>query len=356
MRGPRAFTLVEMATAIAVSLIVLYASVMSIMALHKSLARSRMTAEVDGDAKVVTEHLVTALQGIGGYGIPIEGALFYEPQGCPARSGLSACGTHDRLTVLHKDPARPVVKLTGATPGGAIAEKACGAGAAFPYSGQCCLGVPPGSGDSFSLAYRQVYVLGDNGARKLAFVSSTSMGVASDPSTPCSVTFASSTVPAPFNVGDITAATRWSLVPVRMTTWLVDDNQHLLKAFHDWNLNGMADDDDFDVLSANIHDLHFALGYDVDGDGAALETGTPDDEWLGNALGDALGAGGLASASEDQLRMVGVGVIAGVRSPYMSDTPAPYPRVLDGDPLSGERTTFRKSLGYALFRNLNVFY
>lgn len=107
------------------------------------------------------------------------------------------------------------------------------------------------------------------------------------------------------------------------------------------------------ILADRVYDFQVALGYDVpNADGVIQDFQNTNDEILGNAVGDALGADGLLYATDDDLRTVTVGIVHGIP---LKNKPANYARVLDGAPIMKEKTLVRSTLGTASFRNLFIF-
>jgi hypothetical protein len=107
------------------------------------------------------------------------------------------------------------------------------------------------------------------------------------------------------------------------------------------------------ILSDNVFDLQFALGYDANGDGNLYEDDSVDDEWLGNHADDEMGAGGLADARFSQLRMVEVGFTVGAKVPQLPAAPV---QVMNGPPRSQAGYLLRATRGRAYMRNLNIFF
>ncbi len=144
------------------------------------------------------------------------------------------------------------------------------------------------------------------------------------------------------------------MVPVQVITFYVDDTDDTLKAYYDFNNDGVMDESDVEVVAANVKSLQFAIGYDIDGDGEVTDTGNNMDEWLGNHPGEAIGADGLIGADDTMARMITVGVVVADAAPHLSSDRSAS--VLNGPTVSAPRTVYGVAQGTVTLRNLDVFY
>jgi hypothetical protein len=343
----RGFTLAEMATALAVSLVVVYAAVMSVMAIQRSIATSRHSSSVAADASLIADHIARHIQAAGGSGVPIEAAFVLEEAGCGPRHGLPDCGPNDRLTLvipLEKCsvPAEcaqiPLTNLVGSTLYGPLT---CG-------TSQCCMSTNP-DGIGMLNENRKMYIFGADGSRQIAI-----MGVVNTSVCTAGFTSVGASYPTEFQSGTLTdpGADPRYMVPVRTVTFFVDSSDRLL-AYWDHDHNGLRGDQDVEVVAVDVKSLHFAVGYDVNGDGVVDDDGTDADEWLGNAPGEAIGAGGLSTANATMARMVTVGLVTGQSAPHLSTDRSAA--VLNGVPVSEPRTVYGVAHATVMFRNLDIF-
>jgi prepilin-type N-terminal cleavage/methylation domain-containing protein len=358
MRRRRGFTVLEFAIALAIAGIVVSSAASMAVALSKSMRYEERRAQVDTDARRLVDFLIGNAQATGGGVVRPWMALWLE-EDCSARNGLPGCAGSDRLTLLDVDTNRASCSITALSdteltvPPPDSTSKCC-----FDWSGSVVEG-PPNQYDNTML----LFVRGDRWVMRKAVAK-----VAS--TTECKITLADvnpldaeETTPAvgrgdgerePLSLADLVGGTA---VPVRPRTLFVDHAEHRMMEWFDLDLDGTAEGDEpaeLRVVFPGVYDFQAATTYDgAPEDGRLLLGPSTTDEYLGNVADDAL----PATVRDDHLRGVSFGVITGVRA---VDAPVRSEKVLNGPTLTTSGALsgvlLRKAVGYAMLRNLLVFF
>ena len=288
----RAFTLIELMVSLAIAGVVFAAASSSVVVVIKTLKKTEKQIQVDLEAKILAEYLSSQLRVIGG------GAL--RPwHGVELEENWNGDGS-DRLTVLELASENDSECV--------ITDHNNGAAIKFDRD-DCCID-NTWSGKHLLVASK--------GAEK--WLSLFSTGVNISPGASCQIVDPGGNglgkSKPTHSAGETPDFTGGTLVAVRVKRYWLDAATHQLKL--DISADN-ANNFETQVLADNVFDLQFALGYDVvPVDGAISDTGSVNDEWLGNATGDILGADGLLNAQEHELRMLQVGVAVGGKIDGMS--------------------------------------
>lgn len=281
----RAFTLIELMVALAIAGVVFAAATSSVVVVMKTLKRTEKQIQIDIETKILAEYLSSKLRVIGG------GAL--RPwHGIDLEENWNGDGS-DRLTVLELASENDSECV--------ITQHNNGAAIKFDQN-DCCLD---------SNWSGQQLLVASKGAEKWLSVFSTGVNVS--PGASCQIIDSGGNglgkSKPTHTAGETPNFTGGTLVAVRVKRYWLDNASHQLKM--DVSSDN-ANTFETQILADNVHDLQFALGYDISPvDGKITNTVSIHDEWLGNATGDGLGTAGLLNAKEHELRMLQVGVIIG---------------------------------------------
>lgn len=285
LRRMRAFTLIELMVALAIAGVVFAAATSSVVVVVNTLKQTEKQIQIDIETKILAEYLSSKLRVIGG------GAL--RPwHGIHLEENWNGDGS-DRLTVLELASENDSECV--------ITQHNNGAAIKFDRD-DCCI-------DS-SWSGKQLLVA-SKGAEKWLSVFSTGVNVS--PGASCQIIDSGGNglgkSKATHTASESPDFTGGTLVAVRVIRYWLDVDHHQLKM--DVSSDN-ANTFETQILADNVYDLQFALGYDVAPiDGKITNTGSINDEWLGNAVGDGLGNAGLVNAKEHELRMLQVGVAVG---------------------------------------------
>lgn len=316
----RGFTLVELMVSLAISGIVFAAASTSVIAVMKTLKRTEKQIQIDIETKILSEYLSSQLRVIGG------GAL--RPwHGIDLEENWNGDGS-DRLTVLELAPDLEECVIQTRT----------GGGAAIHFdAADCCI----------NSSWNSRHLLATTeGGEEWSSLFSTGVNGSS-----CHLIFP----PGHNGLGKskvVTASTfsGGALIPVRVKRYWLDESTHQLKVdISEPNTNGF----ETQILADQVYDLQFALGYDVHpADGSVEDLGSDNDEWLGNAAGDAMGVNGLQDAQETDLRMLQVGLIVGGTVGAMSGRA----QILNGPERELENGLLRAVGARVYLRNSNLYF
>lgn len=334
MGRTRAFTLLEMMIAMAMAGIIAAAGLASGMFINRNLVESRKRLALRDEAKRLEEALLTIVQQAGGDPLRPHQAIVVENNGCPAHSGLPACPTNvDRLTISSADETLPACKVVGVS-GDNLDIIPSGPNA-------CCL--RPTSPASSEFEGRNAFLLRDDGVLVPLKLHNVHGG--------CFVN-----VPPGLGNPPVSDLGTGTLVAVDTRVLFTQPDPDLAGALQliEWRDQGtptsppddLVQTEELTLVADHVFDFQVALGYDGDGDGSVDDTGSTTDEWASTVVGDAL----PGTISDDELRMIGIGVIVG--GPMQSGgSPT---RVYDGDTHTPAGVYTVATQSKVAIRNLNV--
>lgn len=328
-RLARGFTLVELLVTLVISSVVVSAAVTGIVALNDHAILTKRRAELESEAKILTERFVSELQAVGGGS--------FRPW-----SVLTVVNNHDgtgsdELIIADIDDSLGEC---------AIVDRP-GSGAVFVLGnddeGNCCL-------DQVGEAAwegRVLMAVNGNGAMVKVMRSNNAN------SSNCHINFPSGFGGGPTDeldklAGDPTDFVGGAIAAVRLRKYRVDHTKNELILEVDSDGDGTLEQH---VVADRVYDLQVALGYDTDQDRDVEFNGTTADEFLFNAPGDEMGEGGLSGARESQLRLAQIGLIVGV--PAGRHTLAA--KALDGPTRTANGVLLRATHGRAFLRNLSLY-
>ncbi len=319
----------------AIAGIIALAAIGAGMFLNRTMVDTRKRAVLWDEAKRLEEAMLSQLQEAGGDPLRPHQAILVEND-CAARDNMPDCDGADRITVTRVKADFPVCEVTGSS-GANLQVEVDGAG-------KCCLFLDALGADVAESPWeRQAALLvKTDGTVESLNLHETSVG-------PC-------TVNAPKGQGNpgVPALGAGTLVAVEMVTVYP-----LQQASGDFQLvqwidapqagveaNGVVDPAEMLLVADRVYDFQVTLGFDGNPeDGEAIDLGSASDEWFGNVAGDVL----PAAITNDQLRMIGVGIVVGV--------PSARPRsaqVLDGPVRNTAGIYMATTRGAVMMRNLNI--
>jgi prepilin-type N-terminal cleavage/methylation domain-containing protein len=321
-RAPRGVTLIELLVATTIATIVIASAASSVATMQSYIMEAGRSAELDGETKLLVDYLVANSQGLGG-------GAFRPWVAVRVEDNWDAVNSTDRITIVEIDDSM----------GECTIQAHPGTGAVFSFdTSACCV-------DS-SWEGLEVIATSPNGT---FFMNLTVGTVTSSPGN-CQANFPPGLAGAGFDrlPGSSTDMVGGAIVLGKVSRFFLDSTRHVLVLEKDIDDDGDLDQVD---LADSVYDLQAALGYDVNRNGVIADTGGTDDEWLFNATGDALGAGGLAAATDGDLRTILYGIVMGTNA----RTPTGNVQVLNGVSRSVPGMMLRGTLGGAMFRNLALF-
>jgi hypothetical protein len=112
--------------------------------------------------------------------------------------------------------------------------------------------------------------------------------------------------------GGRTSWPKASVTFMNTKTIYLDPEKHQLYQFVDTNNNNIFDAKENTLLAEDVYDFQVALGYDFNPTNRVVDDfNSNQDEWLYNVRGEEWGQGVFVNAKQNQLRMVGIGLILG---------------------------------------------
>jgi prepilin-type N-terminal cleavage/methylation domain-containing protein len=322
-RAPRGVTLIELMVATTIAGIVIAGAVSSVATIQRFVVEAGRSAELDGEAKLLVDYLVASSQGLGGGAIRPWVVVNVD-------DNWDAANMTDRVTIVEIDDSL----------GECTIESHPGHGAVFTFdASDCCI-------DS-TWDGREVIATSPNGN----FFMTLTVGTATSTPGNCQGNFP----PGLTNLtgfdrlpGTDTDMVGGAIVLGKVSRFFLDSTRHVLVMEKDTDGDGVMEQID---LADSVYDFQAALGYDPDRNGIIVEDGTTADEWLFNAPADALGSGGLVTATGADLRMINYGVAMGVKTTLTANTV----QILNGSPKTAPGIFLRGTHGAAMFRNLALF-
>jgi prepilin-type N-terminal cleavage/methylation domain-containing protein len=356
VKGPaliaRAFTLIEVAVAMALVGVIAAAGTTIVLQLNRSLKAQAARQRADEEAKQLAEWLIFELRGVGGEAlrpweaISVQGG---ETAACAAAGDVPACDNSDRLVVTFVDndlPACPLVGNSGVNLHSARQPNPSGG----PPATVCCLDLFGGAVAANSpWEDRSALVLdARRGVHRVALHNRTSSGPGN-----CAVNVPGG-LPATLATADIPGGQLVGAIQRVYFRAPADDagrglRKNGLYEFTDRDSDGRFDAGELQLIADNVLDLQFALGHDRDADGRIVDRTSTDDEWFGNASGDTL----PATLEADRLRMVGVAIVVAV--PLPAGEPNTTARVFNGPVRTAISAQARATVTRAYLRNIFLF-
>jgi hypothetical protein len=311
MNRAAAFTLMELAVAIAMAGVVVGVGTMAGMHINGTLIQSRRELGLADQAKRLEEAILGLVQEAGGDPLTPAMAIRLEQGRCGAQGG-TACA-HDRITIVRTDSGDgaaekplPVCRVTSSGTMDFQVVTVAGVCCLFPdYElGVDPLPVPGGvNNEATRYSKRNAIFITDLGVAHDVRLGQTKAG--------CQIAAASSSPAAAFTTGILVPVNRQVIfaradpsIPsaVQLVRWRdVGDATN--------GPDGVANVSEFDLLADRVFSFQMALGYDGPPlDGNVEDSNSASDDWVGTISADAR----PAALTDDQLRMVGVGLIVGV--------------------------------------------
>jgi prepilin-type N-terminal cleavage/methylation domain-containing protein len=312
IRRAGGFTLVEMLISVGIASVLMVAVLAVTLTGIQSSTQSRAGSLLSNDVVLLTDFFSREFPNTGGNVIPVDGSIFVE-NNCSARATFPGCQGSDRVSLFQAigDLNCPILATAGWSPSAGVIQ--------LDTTGGCCL---PG----VSLTnYHAMFV-------KKTFFQHMYI-TATDPAA-CQVTYTAGPVLPGFD--NPYAGNDWSsgaIVPMQVKTYFLDTTTtppYVLNRLTYTNGGASSTTSTTEALIDRLFDFQVALGYDFNpADGNVSDTGDNNDEWLYNALPtESFLALPFTAASPSQLRMVGIGFIAG--SPVTNKIRGQWAAVLDG--------------------------
>ena len=307
----RGFTLIEMLGALAISGIVLAGVISGVAGIQQGIVQTKRVSRIHGDSKVLAEFMSSQLHGVGGGSLRPWAAVF-----------RNTVGDDDQLTVLHT--------VVGLAECGVLAHTGTASGqtVAFDATGGCCF-------TDAEWGQREVMLLNAVGnAWQSVKVSSASEAT-------CELTFTNGFANAHNNFAASTSFNGGVAVVVEPKRFARDATTNILEVTH-------LDDTFTQVtrpMAPNVYSMQVALGFDFNPeDGRVTQSMSTSDEWLGNAVGDAI------TPDAADMRRVAVGFVIGAAAPRGQNA-----RVLDGPTITENGIYMNAVRTQITFRNLFIF-
>lgn len=350
MTTRRAFSLVEVAVALAIAGVVIAIAATVVTQMNGTVTHARVRQQADEEAKLLGEWFIFQMRGLGGDDLRPWEAIEVEND-CAARGDLPDCGGSDRLTVRIADPDISSCGLIGSF--GANVESNLidspplgnGDGLENQADDTCCLDVVGGAAGPSPWENRSAFLIdSDRVVHPVALHTRTSAGGnGCGINLPAGLPVADAKIPG----GRLIVATQQVFFRAPTTSGPLVENG--LYAFEDANFDDRFDPGELTLIADNVFDLQLALGYDHDKNGRVIEDGSTADELHLNAAGDALPAG-FEPAS---LRQLAVGLVVGVPLPARGAPPTA--QVLDGPTRTSTTHHLRGTVLRATLRNIFLF-
>jgi len=358
----RAFTLLELSIALAMAGIVVAAAAATGVTVSRLLKLEAKKSHADADSRRLVDFVLTNMQAVGGGPVRPWMAAWLEPQNCPSRGALGACGgLNDRLTLIDVDFNRGSCTIQSMTSTQITFQPP------DPVTGLCCFhwdGIPEsGAPDQYAGQSLMIVSGRDRWAARIG---------SSDVSTPGTCIYGLTGVdplqgwtgttgnaPVPTAQLAATFGSGATVTPVTIRTLFVESDgagAPRLPRLVEWQdgavdgtSNGAIDTGEVRLVFPGVVRFHVALGYDSNPiDGVVATTGGTTDEWFGNATGDTLT--GLQAVN---LRMAEVGVVTAVGAVEPGQRTF---QVLDGAAITSDRLMLRRATSRTLLRNVAVFF
>ena len=325
----RAFTLLEMMAALAISSVIATAAIVAFVNVSRSTRRVEQQAHADEEAKLLVEYLVSnAQQAAGGsvrpwMGIQVDNNT---SAACAATVTIGAivvpvCNGSDRLHILMLDPTPAQCTIQTAAAGSVtVCPGAAGC------AGTCCLVAAQHQGKDIVLVPPEGGP--DQGQWRSTFCTAVNAAACS-----CALGGGQSAYSTPgagaaaYSAGVLTVGTTWTVY--------LDRSDGILRLVADTNGNGTPD---LVELADHVADFQVQLGFDTNGDQVV-------DVYQA-------GYGGMSAAN---VRMINLGVI--VQAPVAARDTLSKAQLFDGPVRSAARGFYlRASASKATLRNLDIFY
>lgn len=341
----RGFSLIEVAVASAMASVIAIAAIGAFANLNRQLVRVQRESTASDNAKSLIDLLVTQLQAIGGGPIRPWMALWVE-NGTTARHPTSAARdtNFQRPTVSGSD------RVTSAT----LIEEAptCQVSAVTnteitvnSTNGQCCF---QGIRNLFSLGgvdgpastAANVFLINNTNHMQVVLLK---------PALGCTATWVDGPLaPVDNRPAALASFVGATVVAADVRTLYVNNLNELreFKQVAQFSAPPAPTAQTTTLVSSDVFDFQLQLGFDTQPDGRIADGNSNADEWLYNADTDA------PTFSSSSLRMVGVGVIVGVRQ---VEPRASAAVVVGGQSLVSTSAFLRGAMGRASLRNLFIF-
>lgn len=321
-------------TALAIAGLITAVATTAVVSLYRQSVEMRRTLSLHDEGKILLEAILPELQAAGGASVRPWMAVSVDPQGAAQSDVLW-------LTQLDESFRDCIVtEAAGVNLSAATSE------------GNCCLGAA-------GIGGRQITVVSASGNRWVTLnptaldLSDCSLQASTGNIEPTLTQLVPATAEVATGAADVAsnaAAFVGGRLGVLRTTRFYRTTSHELVREELASTTGSGFRR---VLADRVYDFQVALGYDVgNADGVITDNGNTADEVLGNAIGDAMGTGGLTGAVDDALRTVQIGIVHGTPLQLKDANRA---KVLDGPWISQPKTLLRSTIGTAAFRNLYIY-
>jgi prepilin-type N-terminal cleavage/methylation domain-containing protein len=300
--GQKGFTILEVLISLSISAFLILIVMSQNLSFVQQQLYSVTHSNLAQDSILDASYLSQVIENSGGGAVRSWMSVWVD-NGCPSRSGFPDCLTSsDRLTVVDSQTTPLDCPISAqATPNSMILQgNLCTASNLFngAYGQQLMLVL----GNSYSQVYVTAY---DAATQTLTY--------AAGPASP-----------------NDSAAADWSkgtVSVVQVRTYYVSTSSNQLMVFSDTDHTGIANPANTSTLADYVFDLQAALGVDLQGNNILTDTNSNTDEWLYNAAGD---APLFPSYSNNQIKMIEVGLISGVSNKYKKTASQGVIQILDG--------------------------
>jgi prepilin-type N-terminal cleavage/methylation domain-containing protein len=342
----RGFTLLELMVSIAITGIVTTAVVAAFAGVNSLLARAERQSELRSTAKALGDFFVTELQQVGGGAVRPHLAVFVE-NACGARGDFPTCTQQvavktDRLMYARTLPGLESCTVDTLTISSGLFDTATiTAKMKVTAPAPCCLSPPNGD-----WVNKTVYLSKEDQFTQ-RFVSAVDLSTCTATLLPGQTTHNKAA-----GIADLLGGT---VTRVAMVTVFVDPTSHALKAHVNTNQEApnaiVFGTNEIATLANDVYDFQVVSGYDDGSDGILKRTGGADDEWLGNAATDAMGAGGLSSSTSIDLRALRLSFVVGATGMSAGNTV----QIEGSVPLTIPKTLLHTATSNAMLRNTFLF-
>lgn len=348
----RGFNLIEVAVASAMAGVISIAAISAFASLNRQLVSLHAQSTANDSAKSVIDLLTNEMQSVGGGAIRPWMAIWVENGTSTNDSTRDEAFKppedigSDRVTFATLIDAAPACTITSMKTSSLVADS---------VGKNCCLDEMfdkaslEGSGDTLLLAY----LVAGKQHRQVALRRTKGCSAEISPGPLAVLDVVTGAAPKAPDAGFVGGR----IVATEIRTIFLSEGDLLM--FHQLqNFSSTAPklvDGTVGLVATNVHDFQVQLGYDENRDSRISDDNALDDEWLFNVDDEApVVVAPSAGFDARTLRMVGIGVIIGVRVGSVS-TPSSA-RIVGGGVITSDEAWLRSAMGRVSLRNLFIFH